>query len=425
MTKATPYDPYAGNILVKGLGPILAREEAYRALLYLPPPPDRPETIPTHVRLHNLLTLQDFHIPSAESTRVQQTIDLMTRQGYRYRDPIQASTWAHVVAEQRTHKTPRAPAMSAVAAGHSGTGKTQAILRALQCYPKQVITHSNFPRIEGPHHQMVWLSVDVPPSGRSADLATNLMTAWDDSMERAGLGPYRRFAASLTRDRRDGQRMLDEWRQVALSHFLGLLHLDEVQNFFKLATLRRRKAPKGSDDRPELSIVEDQSLRWILTLLNTWQVPVMLSGTPDGVGALTKRLSTTQRIVSGGYHKLSPFEAANHPDLKEIFFEQLLRYQYVKHPLQDSDALRRTVVELTAGLPRLIIALWFAAHRVAFERTDDTLRLEDFYQGATRFLAPVSAAVKALRSGDPAQMMRFEDLIPSDDGFWDSFWSVG
>lgn len=422
MIKTDPHNPYTNNILVEGLGSILSREAAYRALLYLPPPPTNPGDVPTHLRLHELQCLRDLHIPSGEGTRVQQTVDLIIRQGYRYRDPKAATTWQQVSGEPIAHKTPRAPSMSALVVGHSGTGKTEAILRALNCYPEQVITHASFPKLIGPHRQMVWLSVDVPASGRSSDLAANLMTAWGIAMERATNAPYRRFESALSRERREGQKVLDEWRQVALSHFLGALHLDEVQNFFKLASLRRRKSSKDHQDTPELSIVEDQCLRWILTLLNTWQIPVILSGTPDGVGALTRRLSTTQRIVSGGYHKLSPFDGPHHPDFNDLFFRQLLRYQYVKHPVVDSDGLRELVFELTAGVPRLIVALWVAAHRVAFERTDEALRLEDFQHAALRYLAPAHSAVLALRSGDPTKMARFDDLMPSDDGFWATFW---
>jgi len=36
----------------------------------------------------------------------------------------------------------------------------------------------------------------------------------------------------------------------------------------------------------------------------------------------------------------------------------------------------------------------------------------------------VQPAVLALRSGDPAKMMQFEDLMPTDDTFWATFWSV-
>lgn len=416
-------DPYAGNILIDGLGPILTREEAYRALLYLPPPPRKPGEIPAHLRLHQLQGLRDLHIPSSEGSRIQQTVDMMVRQGYRYRDPRLAATWSQVGGEPIKHKTPRAPSRGALIVGHSGTGKTEAILRALNCYPEQVITHASFPNIEGPHRQMVWLSVDVPASGRSTDLAANLMTTWSIAMERATNAPYTRFKAILSRDRRDGLKMLDEWKQVALSHFLGILHLDEVQNFFKLATLRHRKGSKARQEAPELSIVEDQCLRWILTLLNTWEIPVIFSGTPDGAAALTQKRQSTGQRVGSSYHKLLPFDGPDHPEFREFLFKQLLRHQYVKHALPDSDGLRKMVFELTAGIPRLVIALWIAAHRVALERDDDTLRLEDFRHAALRYLGPVQNAVLALRSGDPAKMARFDDLVATDDGFWASVWS--
>ena len=62
----------------------------------------------------------------------------MLRDGYRYKDPTAAQTWSVIGGEAMCHKTPRAPAMAAVIVGHSGTGKTQAILRALDLGPSQV-----------------------------------------------------------------------------------------------------------------------------------------------------------------------------------------------------------------------------------------------------------------------------------------------
>lgn len=418
-------DPYADNILVQGLGPILSREQVYAKLLYRPPVTTHPGEIPKHLRLHHLMSLRDLHIPSQEGGRVLETIDLMTRQGYRYRDPRSVATWRELGGEIPAEKLPRSPATAAVAVGHSGTGKTQAIWRALDCYPSQVITHDSFPRLVGRHAQVVWLSVDVPATGRSTDLAANLMTAWDEIM--AGHIPESppRFAANLARDRRDGQKMLDEWRQVARSHFLGVLHLDEVQNFFKLATLKQRRRRKGSPTEvPELAVVEDQCLRWILSLLNTWGIPVILSGTPDGVGALTKRLSTTQRVATGGFHKFSPFSGPDCPEFRDVFFANLHRYQYVRHPLSNSPESRKLVYDLSAGVPRIIMALWVAAHRVAMERKDDDLRLEDFRKAANTLLSPLMPAVEALKSADPILMARYDDLMTLDDGFWESTWKA-
>lgn len=143
-------------------------------------------------------------------------------------------------------------------------------VHGLRSYPQQVIHHGTFPRLIGGHKQVTWLSINVPPSGRAADLATDLMREWD----RVTGG--NRFATDLTKDRRDGMKMLDSWRQVATSHFLGVLHLDEVQNLFKLSTLKSRR---NKSEVQELSIVEDQFLKWILILMNTWHVPLLISGT--------------------------------------------------------------------------------------------------------------------------------------------------
>lgn len=429
MNNPKPIDPYAGNILIQPLGPILDRAQAALRLSFMPPRPHDPGKVPKHIRMHYVIQLRDFHVASLDGLRVQETIDLMLRDGYRYKDPSAAQTWSVIGGEAMRHKTPRAPAMAAVIVGHSGTGKTQAILRALDLGPSQVIVHPCFPKLVGKHQQLVWLSVDVPSSGRADDLAANLMASFDATMERHVAGWQNRFTTSLARTRRDGQKMLDEWRQVASAHFLGALHLDEVQNFFKLPTLKKRRTKTAEAAELQLSIIEDQCLKWILTLTNTWQIPIILSGTPDGVGALMKRFANTQRFVGGGYHVIPPFESADDPlffdsESQGGFLNVIGLYQFVANPLQITRELARLILELTGGIPRLIIAFWVAAHRVAFERDDDSLRVEDFKRAGDTYLAPVKPAVAALLSKDPRQISRYEDLMQRDDNLWASFWAA-
>lgn len=417
MIPTSDHDPYEGNRLTQGLGPILSRSDILTKLLQLPPRPVNLEAIPVHIRLHYLMRLRDLHIPSLEGAKLHTTIDLMLRQSYRYRNPDSVDTWRMVGAEPGAYSTPRAPASAALAVGLSGTGKTEAALRSFNLYPRQVIHHHTFPHMANGLKQVVWLSTDVPATGRSADLAANLMMSWD----RATNGT--RFAAALSKNRRNGIQMLDEWRQVALSHFLGALHLDEIQNLFKIQTLEQRAKSKKTEEGRELRIIEDAALKWILNLTNIWQMPVLLSGTPDGVGALTKRLATTQRIVTAGYHHFSHFRNADDPSFCDVFFPHLCEYQYVLKKLPSTDGFRQLIIELTGGLPRIIIALWIAAHRVAFERKDDDLRMEDFRKASITYLAPLAPAIAALLSNDPKRMSRYEDLMPREDGYWTLFWS--
>ncbi len=425
MFDANTFDPYAGNILTQGLGPILSRQQALSMLTYLPPlPPPDIGSVPKHIRMHLLMTLRDLHIPSIEGGRLVETIDLMIRPSYRYRDPKSAHTWGMICGEPMLHKTPKAPAMAAAVVGHSGSGKTEAILRGLSLYPQQVITHDTFPHLVDKHHQVIWQSINVPASGRSADLAANLMMDWDAMMAKYSPGTPGGFEATLARERRDGSKMLDEWQQVASSHFLGLLHLDEVQNFFRLQSLEKRKKRGNETGGLELSIVEDQCLKWILTFTNSGGNPLLLSGTPDGIGALTKRLSNIERFTSSGYHQFPLFENADSPLFYKGFFEPLSQYQFVSKRLEVTPRLAALIIELTGGVLRIIIALWIAAHRVAFERKDDDLRIDDFNRAAATYLAPIAPAIAALRSKDPQRMARYEDLIARDDGFFSTFWST-
>lgn len=416
--RITYADPYEGNVLIAGLGPIPSDVDALRHLLIRPKPPSDVGAIPRHVRRHSAMDVCDLHLPSLIERQLLDSVGLMVRRGYRYRDPELAATWVAVSGESVRRIAPLPVAHAAAVEGISGVGKTQGCLRSLQIFPSQVIAHARFPRLSGPFQQVVWLSVEVPPSGKSSDLARALMAAWDEATGGA------RFAEWLAKDKiTNGMRALDEWRQVAVSHFLGVLHLDEVENLFKLSSLARRSKRKGVGDTPELSIVEDQVLRWLLHLTNSGQIPLLVSGTPDGIGALSKRLSTLQRLNTCGYHAFEPFQDHNAPEFRRSFLGTLGRYQYVRDRLPIDDDLAKLIIELTGGVHRIIIALWVAAHRVALERTTDDLRLEDFATAARKWLAPLAPAVAALRTGDAQQMARYEDLMRSDSPLWAKYWA--
>lgn len=399
-----------------GLGPLRSREVVMQGLTALPPIPKSMVDVPPHIALHLLMQVRNFHLPSIEDPRVYETIDLMIRGNYSYLDPSSAQTWTCVSGQYSGPWKGRPPMFAAGVVGYSGTGKTDTISRCLGSYP-QVITHPSFPRLVGAHKQLVYLSADIPASGKLEDLATSLMRTTDRATGE------NRFAIDLTRDRRDGMKMLDTWLQVASSHFLGILHLDEVQNLFKLASLKQRRSKSAAPNQlPELSIIEDRFLKWLLTVINTWQIPLLLSGTPDGMGALTHRMSTTERIATSGFHHFRHFENAEDPHFRTLFLPQLGKYQYVHKKLPVNDELANLVYELTGGIQRLIVALWICAQRVALERNKGDLHLTDFKKAANTFLAPIAPAVAALRSKDPARMSKYEDLIPREDAFWSQLW---
>lgn len=412
------HDPYAGNALIAQLGPIRSRPEAAKLLLEIPPrPPKDIASIPRHVRLHMLMRVRNLHVPSVEELRLYETIDMTIRQNYDHLHPSASNTWSLISGEEARYRPSiTAPTHGAAVVGISGSGKTQAIRRCLITFP-QIIQHTSFFRMVNGLQQVVWLSLDVPASGKATDLAAALMTAWKKATGST------RFDKTLAGEWRNGPQMLDEWQQVASSHFLGLLHLDEIQNLFKIPTLKTRSKSKPGEPPPALRVIDDHSIKWILTALNEWHIPILVSGTPDGFGALTKRMSNTQRIVTSGYHSFKHFWGDHDDAFRQHFLPRLGHYQFVARPIPITDDLGDLILEKTAGVQRLIIALWIAAHRVAFERSDDDLRLDDFKLAADTYLAPVASAVAALNSNDPARLSMYEDLSPQDHSFWAQFWS--
>jgi len=413
------WDPYAGNILVQGLNPIPSPTEALQKLICIPRMPSNVATIPCHIRMHYLMDVRELHIPPLIDRQLLQSVDLMVRQGYKTRNPVRADTWALLNGEMRPRIVVQPEALGGSVEGISGVGKTQGCLRSLCALGPQTLHHEKFPRVAGPFIQVVWLSVEVPSSGRSIDFARSLMTAWDEATG------GNRFSDWLAKDKiSSGMRALYEWRQVAMSHFLGILHLDEVQNFFRLAPLeKRRQLKKDPTHAPELKCVEDEILKWLLSLINTGRIPLLVSGTPDGIGALSKRLATQERINTLGTHAFERLSDPSDSAYFSSFFETLSRYQYVAKPLEFNRDVEREIIDLTGGVQRIIIALWIAAHRTAFERGGDSLEIRDFRQAACTWLAPLAKAVAALKSGDPRALAQYDDIVRSDPDFWKNFWS--
>ena len=276
------YDPYEGNILIDGLGAILSPTDIENSLLYLPRRPAKILDAPRYVRVHALLPLEHLYAPSSSNIAVAQSIDMALRHSYRSRDPrIPRNRWkehpsGRLRISLQSHRVdPTLPpdgedhARVIAARGAGGLGKTATIRRSLGLYPN-VVVHESYPGIIGNHLQMVWLSINVPASGQLVDLAATLMTEWDRVLVRSVDSKAAMFETPLSkyRDNRkpsQGIPMFDQWSTRARGHLLGALHLDEVQNFFRLATLEKRRAARSLDVTPELTIKEDEALLRLLT----------------------------------------------------------------------------------------------------------------------------------------------------------------
>jgi len=398
---------YDQNPLIEACGPILSFAQIARQLLHLPPvPKHRDNSLQGHVLEHALGDIWRLHVPTPAGIQIAQSLDFMIRQGYVHRRPRTAATNRLLHGLPAIGGDQAAIQLAAAVGGIAGVGKSEALGRALNLKP-QVVTHAEFPGMKGPVSQLIWLKLDVPESGRIADLAESLFRATDDAL---GSNYREHLAGGRTRG---GINLAGDWLAKVRCNFLGVLVLDEVQNLFKIATKARRTAAnRGGRDRPELGIVDDQALKFILTLTNTSKIPVVVAGTPDGMSVLVTRMSTAQRISTEGYHEIPYAASADDAYFKKYFFPHLAAYQYLPEQLHPGDELRCAVHRLSGGVSRIAIAVWIHGQRHAISRGSPRLELEDLQAAADGPLRLMQPAVAALLSQDPQRMVLYQDLLP-------------
>lgn len=394
------------NILIDACGPPLEPTEIAKRLIYLPPKPNVAVDRSRFLLEQHAADIFRMHIPTAAGIELAQTIGFMLTQGYVHRNPADPATWGRIYSTVGAEAAVSPIQLGAMVTGISGTGKSTAIERALGLYP-QVVAHEKMVGLAKPSPQLLWLKVDVPESGRIIDLVDNLARATDKA-----LGTSHADDLFLGR-RQNGFALAREWLQRISCNFLGLLVLDEMQNLFKIETKAKREATARarSWQRPELRIVDDEALKFLLTLSNTSKIPTLYCSTPDGMAALGTRMSTAQRMLSGGFHTFSHAQSADEDFFRKRLFPTLCEYQWLPEKLPASDELRRLLFDLSAGVPRLAVMAWFHASRRAIQRKARDLSLDDFRHVRDNALGPLRPAIAALLSNDPRQLQRYEDLM--------------
>ena len=396
------------NILIGACGRPLEPVEIGKRLIYLPPLPDPSINVPRHQMEHLVADIFRMHIPTAAGIELAQTVGYMLTQGYVHRNPKDPATWRRIYSAVGAQAAFSPIQLGAMVTGISGAGKSTAIERALQLY-QQVVMHESVPGLARPSPQLLWLKVDVPASGKIIDLVENLSRATD-----AALGTS--HTEELFSGRRlTGAALAHRWLQKIACNFLGLLVLDELQNLFKIATKATRTAAstRHAGLRPELRIVDDEVLKFLLTLTNFAKIPTLYCSTPDGMAALNTRMSTAQRMLTAGFHTIPHAQSADDDFYRKRLFPVLCRYQWLPDRLPASDELRRLLFDLSAGVPRMMLMAWFHASRRAIQRNASGLSFEDFQYAATHAMGPLRPAVEALLSDDPRRLQRYEDLMVS------------
>lgn len=362
--------------------------------------PQRVSTgIDHHLRPYEIDRVMGLVVPTDEMIRGARMIDRMLRYSLTMRDPAQASTERSIYA-LHGHGTPGTDLQggAGLISGMSGTGKTVLSKRSLARYP-MCYDHESLPGRSKPVRQLVRLHVVVPSATTLWRFAEALLEA-----TAAALGDEDLVASRKKGVRKnDGPHLFSNWCQCVKSHYLGILVLDEVQHFFTIKALTSR------NEKERYRVADERALSEMLTFLESSGIPTLFLGTPDAEVSLNSRLSITSRLGVGGCMRVERFMSPDDVGLKDQLMPQLVKYQFERSPLTNTEELRHEIFRLTAGIKREIISIWRHAHDVAAE-LQEPLGMEHFVQAATNYQRYMLDLAPGIIDNDPDALLAYEDL---------------
>ncbi|MGK7893236.1 MAG: ATP-binding protein, partial [Xenococcus sp. (in: cyanobacteria)] len=235
--------------------------------------------------------------------------------------------------------------------------------------------------------QIVWLKVDCPHAGSLKGLCTDIFLAIDGLL---GTNYFKKFGSRGNSE----DRMLAQVAQLAHTHHLGLLVIDEMQN---LANSRR-----GRDDL----------LNFLVKMDNVIGIPVIRVGTNEAEPILTGNFRNARRGTGEGAIRWKRME--NNDDWL-LFVEGMWDYQWTKTELSFSKEISDVLYEETQGIIDILIKLYkMVQWRAISLGKDEKITIDLIRKVAQDGLYLVKPMLEAIKSGDPKQMAKYRDIAPLD-----------
>lgn len=383
---------YRGNPLIEALPPILSEEAAAVAMSNYPAVPTAEDRLlPKEIRLHSLDRLKRLVQPLPIHLELESVISSVIRGGYVGRNPMAADTWRHLYSlstERGAASDFVSSASSFSLVGLSGIGKSTALDSILKLYP-QVIRHQKYRGRGFVHTQITYLKLDCPFDGSLSGLCRAFFRAVD-----VALG-HDRYTRRL-RPRAGVPELIQQMEQVASTYFIGALFIDELQHL--------RAAKTGG---------KENMLNFFVNLINCIGIPVIFVGTNSMVELFGTVMRNARRACDKGSHEFE--RPAQDDPIWGIMLDAVWRYQWVQNPAPLTPDIKARLYDLTQGVTDYLAKLMILGQRYAIQTGKETLTTDVFSYVANTRMKLLKPAIAALRSGDPRQMERFEDLLPTDD----------
>lgn len=385
---------YNNNPLIQALPAILSGEEFVEKVMELPSYAPQEREFDAHHRFHCVERLSRFFQPLNKTINLQQVVCALLMQGYLARniskpefarqsrqiyEAIKAGDGRNI--ENHVNVPTSTSASGLTLIGPSGMGKSTNFINILNLYP-QVILHKEYNT-----HQIVWLKVDCPHRGSLKGLCTDIFLGVDRLL---GTNYFKKFGAS----RNSEDNMLAQVAQIAHTHHLGLLVIDEMQN---LVTARR----SCSD-----------MLNFLVKMDNIIGVPVIRIGTNEAFPILQGNFRNARRGTGEGS---VIWDRMNQDEEWYFFMETMWEFQWTKILTDFSDEFNEIFYEESQGIIDIAIKLYKMVQWRAISLGGKEIISSDLIkQAAKDGLYLVKPMLDAIRSRDEQWMIKYKDIAPID-----------
>lgn len=380
---------FENNPLIEALPAILSAEQWFDRLENPAAFSQSERKMEPNLRSYLIARLLRFYQPLPRHLDLALRFDQMLRQGYVGRSPTNGDRVRILQklyeSEQQgglesTGYSEYRPILSTSLIGGSGMGKSTTVERILGRYPR-VIYHP-----EHALHQIVWMKIDCPRDGSVAQLGMNIIIEIDRLM---GTNFQKHLPSRASAD-----RLLGEAKHLLATYSLGFLVIDEIQNL----------VAKQSGGRESM-------LNYFQEMCNEFHVPVLIMGTMKATRILQYDFRHARRNAAVGSFAWEPMKK----DESWLFLlESLWEYQWLQKPVPLTPELIDLIYKETQGVVGILTAMFMMAQLRALRTGKETMTKDLIKRVMQKDLAPVQPMLRALRSGDPRRISKYEDIEPLD-----------
>lgn len=396
---------YIGNPLIEALPAILENdEEVIDAFYNIPFVNDDEKRLSPRLKSHILWRIKSLLQPLPIHIRLESTVSILIRNSYKSRNPLDSQYKQkiqvlnklkeidNVTVEdiENAYRGFTTTADCALITGISGAGKTTALTSILSTYP-QVIRHKKYKGRPLTMTQIVWLKVDCPYDGNFTTLCRYIFGEIDKLTGERWQQKYGYLTHSPS-------TMIMHLTTLLTNYNVGILVIDEIQHLGKL-----------KDDGKNM-------LDFFVTLVNMFSVPIVFIGTDSAKNLFQKTFRLARRIESGGYFHMGPLEQESFE--WKTLLESLWEFNVLEEETKLDENIQNVFYNECQGVIGLAVLLYMCSQSRALLNQMKKLTPKIIKETSAKDLKLTQPMIIALRSGNPNEIAKYDDIKTDDEGIW-------